>query len=238
MINNNNSCNNIIIIYINLDFRTDRNKNVLNELKKIKNKIVVKISGVLLCDDNSKKYESYYSGRLSKEHGFIDNNNNILKKGIVGCYISHIKCIEFIIKYKNIIKEDYIVILEDDIKINSNNLKKDIDNNIKLIPDNWDLIRMDTWDYSKKKDKISNNIYQVSLPSYIDNKYFYHGAHMIVYNKHRINKIYNEIRRLEHGICDFDGLLCKCNLNHYVINKNMTSINSNYGSNTSINSNT
>ena len=231
-INYNECIDPLVIIYINLDFRQDRNENVLNEFNKVTDKILIRIPGVLLDNNNIKKYEKYYLGRLNKDSGFIDDHNNILKKGIVGCYISHIKCIEFIIKYKNIIDENYIIIIEDDIILNSNNLKEDIESNIKLLPPDWDLIRMDTWNYSKNKDMIYDNIFKVSTPSFENNKYFYHGAHMIVYNKHRINIIYNEIRRLEHGICDFDALLCKSNLNHYVINKKFTSYDSNFGSNT------
>ena len=79
---------------------------------------------------------------------------------------------------------------------------------------------------------INDNIYKVSLPSFENNKYFYHGAHMIIYNKHKINKILKEVRRPKHGICDFDGLLCKSSLNQYVINKKLTLINNNCGSNT------
>jgi|TARA_B110000858_G_scaffold144192_1_gene163731 GR25 family glycosyltransferase involved in LPS biosynthesis len=223
---------NIYILYINLEIRNDRNIHVLNELKKVKNKIVNKITGVYLTDINQDDYKKYYENRLSKECGFIDDDNNLFKKGIIGCYISHIKCIEYIINNYSNIKNDYVVVIEDDIIINTNKLQEEIENNLNLIPDDWDLVRIDTWDNTRKNDMINDNIYKVSLPSFENNKYFYHGAHMIIYNKHKINKILKEVRRPKHGICDFDGLLCKSSLNQYVINKKLTLINNNCGSNT------
>lgn len=213
----------MLLYYINLDFRKDRNNHILNELKKIRESTtVIRYNGIRLTDANYKKYEKYYINRLSKEYGFINDNGIILKKGIVGCYISHILVLNEILK--NNVKDEYVIVVEDDIKILNNNILNIINLNINnIIPSDWDLIRLDTWHHYKTEDRIENNVYKCTLPTYINNKYYYHGTHFMIYRTTKIKKILNEINK--QGICDYDALLCKCDLNHYILNEHLVGIN-------------
>lgn len=89
-----NNLKNYNVLYINLDQRTDRKKELLTQLKKFKNKNI-KINIERIC---------------AVKH----------KKGQIGCAKSHIKCL----KNAKKINLNEVIICEDDINIKSNLINK------------------------------------------------------------------------------------------------------------------
>jgi len=114
------------IIYINLDRRTDRNENVINELDKVginnNNYTIERIPGVdaSLLDFNNISTDLFTTESINTA---LDKNNGVggpMTKGAVGCALAHRNC------YLNILESnhDYVLILEDDIFIDDNFLDK------------------------------------------------------------------------------------------------------------------
>ena len=123
--------NNLEVVYINLDRRPDRNKIVINELKKSK---LLKNSFSKMTGIDGQKLKNTYN---------IDNFDK--KKGWIGCAYSHINL------WKRACDENkYYLIFEDDIFI-----KKGFDEYLKKIlnntPENFDMIYLLTTSYANKK---------------------------------------------------------------------------------------
>ena len=95
---------NIIIYYINLKKREDRNNKILKELELIKDIPIKRINAIDKDDLNREK--------LIKEK-YI-NDKSTLRMGQIACILSHMKTWEEFINSDY----DYCIILEDDIKIN------------------------------------------------------------------------------------------------------------------------
>lgn len=119
------------IVYINLDKRKDRNKIFKNQFKNIKTKRISAINGLKLTN---KEYREKISNELnipidkliptfwSNRSNFKSMNKKleqILPK--VGCYLSHLKAIQYAIQKK----WSNILILEDDAKTLPNTFSKD-----------------------------------------------------------------------------------------------------------------
>jgi GR25 family glycosyltransferase involved in LPS biosynthesis len=58
-----------------------------------------------------------------------------LTMGAIGCYLSHVKVWEHILKHDN----DVVLVLEDDAKLPENFLSE-VNENVKYIPNDWDII--------------------------------------------------------------------------------------------------
>lgn len=110
------------IIYINLEHRKDREKNVLTQLKKIKNSKIHKINAIY----GNKLVMENISEKLINKKGKDDAfNNNLpvgipLTKGAIGCALSHREAYIYIIK-NNL---NAALIIEDDITIDDNFMEK------------------------------------------------------------------------------------------------------------------
>ena len=117
--------------YINLENDKERNELMKNELNKTNLKYE-RFNAI-----NGKKYDKKYDKKISKMGRLICNNK------ILGCGLSHIILNDYISK-SNL---KYALILEDDVKINTNdkNITKEIKKIIRKInketPD-WDIIKL------------------------------------------------------------------------------------------------
>ena len=128
------------ILYINLDRRPDRNKNVIDQLTKLnwmeKTERIEAIDGNIIdYSDNNNEITKYVT-----PNGITDALNGktvytTLTKGGIGCALSHRKCYENIV-INNIKK---CLILEDDCYIDNNIINKlnEIENNV---PPNYDIL--------------------------------------------------------------------------------------------------
>jgi GR25 family glycosyltransferase involved in LPS biosynthesis len=157
---------NIIIYYINLDRRNDRNDRIIQELKLINNIPIKRISAIDKNDlDMNKLIEEKYI-----------NEKTSLRLGQIACIFSHIKVWEEFLNSNY----DYCIILEDDIKIN----KKYFNEKFFLILNEFNNIDCD-WLYLGRNNLNHENFYKGD----IINKFFYkpltygYGAHSYVLSK-------------------------------------------------------
>lgn len=162
------------ILYINLAHRTDRNTHILNEIHKF-------------CTDDSKIYRIE---AIQK------------KPGALGCGLSHIKCLNFILEHENWKK---VLILEDDFTFRSNNfdeINKDIETLV--LHNNLMDVGLLSFNYRNFKstdtenEKIKKVFYSQTTSSYIINRDYIPKlmgnfkeamAHMIRNGKYPVNCI-------------------------------------------------
>jgi GR25 family glycosyltransferase involved in LPS biosynthesis len=144
------------IIYINLDRRSDRNQNVINELKKLNlyDNNVIRIPGV--------DWKTIDFANLSRdiitETGISNALNNnaplyvTMTKGGIGVALAHrnvyLKVLE--------LEDEYVLILEDDIHFDPN-FKEFLNEYLKIIP-SFDILFIG-FHQMADSNKISNNIY-------------------------------------------------------------------------------
>jgi GR25 family glycosyltransferase involved in LPS biosynthesis len=136
------------IIYINLERRPDRKKNIENQLKNINNNIVVERINAI---DAKKLDINNLSNKLVTKAGIdsaLDKNKGvytILTKGAIGCALSHKLAWEKVL-YGD---DNYVLILEDDIQFH-----KDYNNKLQAIinrvPD-YDILYLGTHGYTQNK---------------------------------------------------------------------------------------
>lgn len=126
------------IIYINLDRRSDRNENVINELKKINlyNNNVIRMPGV---DWKTIDFTNL-SRDIITETGISNALNNsaplyvTMTKGGIGVALAHRNAFLKVLE----LEDEYVLILEDDIHFVPN-FKEILDEYLKLIP-SFDLL--------------------------------------------------------------------------------------------------
>lgn len=110
--------NNIICYFINLERRKDRLDNILNELDYCKN--LFKYEKINAIDANKISLQNFISrNELSKNPRW--NRNEPFKRGHLACMISHLNCWK---KFLLNDDYDYLLVLEDDIKINKSYFDK------------------------------------------------------------------------------------------------------------------
>ena len=113
--------NTIPLFYINLDDNADRNDNIIKLTKKYDFKNVTRISAV--NTRTIEKVNEYIDSIDKNAYDLLVNNNKNgtrknhyeLTNGSIGCYLSHKKIYEEIVKNKI----PYALILEDDCTIES-----------------------------------------------------------------------------------------------------------------------
>jgi len=153
------------IFVINLKPRTDRKEHIEKELtsKNIDYKIVEAING---WDLNKADYK--FSCYMSS--------------GEMGCYLSHFKSIEQI-------TDEFGIVLEDDIAIESADFYEDIKKLKENLPADWDICFLGSTPLynSKYKDKIGNVIKINGYCEKVNGKHFGTGGYMI--KKSTIDKI-------------------------------------------------
>lgn len=128
------------IYLMNLKRRPDRLTNFMNKYKMsdMKNETLIKFDAI---DGSKLDVDSVPLTELAKAElkqldtvGYRTKHYQ-LTKGAIGCYLSHVKIWENILKHK----EENILIFEDDADIPPN-LKKDINEQMKYIPNDWDIV--------------------------------------------------------------------------------------------------
>ena len=161
----------IEVFLINLDYRKDR----LERFKRTYNLKNIKCSLVKAVDAKKLDIEKLKKNNLIGNYGLktlkIDkrtHHHQFNTVGAIGCYMSHIKTWQKILKSKC----KYGLIFEDDIEFNNYMTEDIICNYISNLPNNWDILLL-----SKNRVtmyKIKNNLYKVKkficLHSYIVNK--------------------------------------------------------------------
>mgnify|MGYP003705863991 FL=1 len=162
---------NIKVFLINLDYRKDR----LERFKRTYNLKNFKCYLVKAVDAKKIDIKKLKNNNLIGNYGLETlkktkrtHHHQFNTMGAIGCYLSHIKT------WQEIMKSDckYGLIFEDDIEFNNNMTEDIICNYIAKLPNDWDILLL-----SKNRVtmyNINNNLYKVKkficLHSYIVNK--------------------------------------------------------------------
>jgi GR25 family glycosyltransferase involved in LPS biosynthesis len=77
-----------------------------------------------------------YKDLLTSERNGYRMRHYELTRGAVGCYLSHIKAYEMAAS-KN---TDYVMIFEDDVRLLTNDIAKELNEQLKTIPSDWDVL--------------------------------------------------------------------------------------------------
>ena len=196
---NNNNNNNINIIVINLDKRPNRLKKIIELFKNIKNpkKYDIKFKRMKANEGigNYKLYSNWVTNQ--KLHGCTHYWKDNIKKGEIGCVLSHLSCIK---KYMYNKKNDINIIFEDDVYF-ENDLFITIPNilsELSIIDNNWELLYLGGNNMDNKKKIISNTII---IPS------MWYQAHAYILSKKGINKILNIEKKIKNNLIPWDECL-------------------------------
>jgi|TARA_R100000081_G_scaffold88152_1_gene59353 GR25 family glycosyltransferase involved in LPS biosynthesis len=112
--------NNIIVLIIHLNKAIDRKDNI-NKIKSIFKNVII-IDAIYGLDLSKEEYEKE-NNKLITYH----NTKETFRRGKIGCYLSHIKSLKYIIDNKL----DNVLILEDDAEILFNDFEEiNIEDNI------------------------------------------------------------------------------------------------------------
>jgi glycosyl transferase family 25 len=135
--------NNIQLYVINLDRNQERYANFVENCKNVMNNVQVeRFSAVDGNDISYKELEDIVAPHILQGINDIDRTHKRISdeqmtRGMVGCYLSHIRIYE-----QNFDKSNIVFIFEDDGKFDANVF--DIAMNFKDIPDDWDIILLGT----------------------------------------------------------------------------------------------
>lgn len=180
--------------------KNKRLKNIKNQLNNINYQFVDAIDGKTIDQDE------LLNNYILKEN-FYDKNNNKRNKEI-GCYQSHYKIYNQVKKKYN----NYTVILEDDIYVNTNNLEKDLDEIINKMKNiDFDIIFLGNT-FDNKGKKINGNIYEINK-----NKETV-GCFAYLINNRNIQKFINFTKTIDEPIdLKLNSLIKTDNLKGYTI---------------------
>jgi GR25 family glycosyltransferase involved in LPS biosynthesis len=159
-----------------------------------------------------------------KKNNIINENTN-LKKGEIGCYLSHLFLIKDIYKNKNLYNNN-ILIIEDDAKI-SNNKIYDIVNTINNVNHNFDIIFLG-YNYFENKENETTDKNTINISKV-------HGTHSYIINPRNITE--EKISKLDKIDIPIDIKLCEV-FDSYIITPKKVNLNtkfSNYSNTQSIN---
>ena len=167
------------IYLINLKRRPDRLHNFLEHYNKsdFKNETVIKfdaIDGSRLNVDSVSLSELAQAELQQLETTGFRTKHYQLTKGAIGCYLSHVKVWENILKHKY----NNVLIFEDDAKI-PEDLNAKIYENMKYVPNDWDIV---LFGYICKKCRKYENYYEVER---------FMLTHCYMINRNAIIKIMN-----------------------------------------------
>lgn len=169
---NNNYIDDLLILYINLDFRKEKSNKMIQQFKEFNIKKYERVEGI-----NGKTLKP-----MNLKHILTDNL--YLTRGQIGCYFSHKKCYEKCLKSNC----NYVLILEDDVQLYPDFDKKinEILNKIKTIND-FDFL------YLSRSEINFENMYEINNKYYFDTeiyspKYCGYGFHSYILSKNGCNK--------------------------------------------------
>jgi GR25 family glycosyltransferase involved in LPS biosynthesis len=128
------------IYLINLKRRPDRYKQFMKyyTASELQNDPLIKFNAIdgSLLDVNNIPLTDLARNELKQlDNSGFRTKHYQLTKGAIGCYLSHVKLWEHILKTNT----EYALVFEDDAKI-PKRIKKIIDKQLKYIPSDWDII--------------------------------------------------------------------------------------------------
>lgn len=131
----------IDIYLINLKWNKDRYKNFLKlynstDLSPIGIKTVEAVEGKKIDDIRSLVSEKAYTELIDAERLGYRTKHYQITRGAIGCYLSHLNTYELIVNSD----KDFAIIFEDDVKFNTSNILQEIQEKIKVMPSDWDLM--------------------------------------------------------------------------------------------------
>lgn len=215
------SKDNTEIFVINLKSNKDRYYSFVNQfmntdMKHYKLNRIDAVNGRMISDHELKVLlsdEGYKDLIDSEKRGYRIKHHQ-MTRGSVGCYLSHMKT------YKQFLEsnKEYAIIFEDDVHIKKLNYINSIDNIIKEIPNDWDIILLGCICFVCHKYK-----------SYYDTRKFI-LLHSYVINRNSAGKIYNllDSSRINKQIdSEFSDLLQSNKIKIYCIRNNLSVQNNN-----------
>jgi len=168
---------NIVFFIINLNYSIKRLWNLLNELKNLNINIHLKrIEGYIgknIIKDyklkniiDSKSFESSAKG-IRPSHG--DHSY-----GSIGCSISHLKCLKYFCEDNKFNDFEYLVILEDDSKLNVKSNEEfykffELNYRVTKIINNWDIISLNKIRFIDDPKKITQNDMNLNIIKELEN---------------------------------------------------------------------
>jgi GR25 family glycosyltransferase involved in LPS biosynthesis len=182
---------------INLDTRPDRIKVTIPKLRKLGFTNVERLRATTFKPELLKRVDENHIDPIILNKR---TKHSQLSKGAVGCYISHLRI------YKKILeKSDYGIIFEDDVL--PKHTLDELNNNIKRVPKDWDMILIGGTYNEKKENK---DIVKVS-------RFF--QTHAYVINKTGIEKILKKAYPIQYQIDSFlSDMSSRNELNIYGLN--------------------
>ena len=176
-------------ILINLEKDLQRYKNTLDEFQKISLDKFVHLKATYwkdkpqLAEDMSvvleflKKFNRTIGDTKISIDDFssISDENIYIQDGPLACYCSHLRAMAY--GYLNF--EDYTIIVEDDISIaNTENIEK----YLKMIPDDWDIVFMNSQPKNRKHDE--------PYYKFVDH---FHSGHFYIINHKCMPKLFQNM---------------------------------------------
>ena len=136
--------------YINLDRSEDRRKNMENEIREYKLKNIKRIKAF-----DGKKFNSMKKGKIDGYHYL--NNDTKSRKAELAITMSHLKAIKT--AYED--GHEYALIMEDDTEMTLVPYwDKNIDEIVKEIPEEAELVLLSTWEINKNQDIVKAHNYR------------------------------------------------------------------------------
>lgn len=179
---------NMKIYYINLDRSKDRKQNV-ESICYSQNLTPERINAIdgKKIDINDKKYEK----AIHKIKWWFEKNN-LSNVGHFGCYLSHMKTYQTFLESNN----EYCLILEDDIELLTNDLKRDILINMNNLPDDWDILLLG-YEIDGRKKNVRNGNKNTKLRNGLLNITYFVGLHAYIITRKTAKILLDNLQTLD-----------------------------------------
>lgn len=179
---------NMKIYYINLDRSKDRKESV-ESICYSQNLTPERISAIdgKNIDINDKKYEK----AIHKIKWWFEKNN-LSNVGHFGCYLSHMKTYQTFLESNN----EYCLILEDDIELITDDLKRDILINMNNLPNDWDILLLG-YEIDGRKKNVSNGNKNTKLRNGLLNINYFVGLHAYIITRKTAKILLDNLQTLD-----------------------------------------
>ena len=184
----------------------------LNNIEENKKKLKLNIELVDAVLGDILNFEDLINtGKISKDFYEEPLVVEKVRKREIGCYLSHLKIYELIMK-NNL--PGYSIIFEDDFKIIDDDFVKTINNAINILKnhdDNFDLLFLGNTS-NNKGIHVDGNVYSSSKDGDL------YGTHAILINNKKINNIYDKLKYINGQIdVNLTRLNYEYKLNNYIL---------------------
>lgn len=192
------------IFYINLERRPDRNKEIIEELKRF--------------NIDAERFNAVDSALINKPDNWIDN------RGSYACLQSHLE----ILKMSKILGYNKILILEDDVIFN-NNINDIIELYFNEVPEDWDILYLSGnhnehcgYSINKISDHIIKCNMTYSTHSYaVDSKMYDYLIEILDNGTKPIDVIYSDIQKVKNCYSFYPGISSQRNGYSDIINNDV-----------------